>query len=431
MKISRLSALLVVLAISLSTVLSSFPVLSVAGSLPGLVVSDVPESHVIEGVPYIGQETDVVCSYCCDVMCFQYYGADTNLNELLYLSGAAYSSANHPLLKSRPVPPIKFTCFPGFYLGLMDYKFYASLYGMSEFDWQPKNRLNEKKCWSEYWSKIKYYISNDVPIVAFIDARAWPIYKTYHNLPTNPFFKFGNHVILIVGYNETNRTICYNDPGALLLNQPEKEGYAWEDLTAFRKAVRVLGDESYLIAGYEKTSEPLSKEMRFEVAYERNIEKMKGNQSIYYEFNKDFRNYGINAIKSLKKEFLLLNKSIPLTFYCLKEIILQRLLDGGDFFHKLWATSRTNYIMKHNVSEYLLENQDISPICKYDGDLLESESKCWKDINSLVTELNEIYKTNGLLRSMKLSKPLINNITILLDNVISIEQAIIDGPAEN
>jgi hypothetical protein len=423
---SRLLTISIILVVGITPILSdSFVTVATSSNTDD---PEIPDSHVIQGVPYIAQENNRMCSYCCDLMCFQYHGVDTDLNELLYLSGAAYSSANNPLLKSRPKIPFKFTCFPGFWLGLMDYTFYASIYGVSIPTWRPENRLNDFKCWSEYWSKIKYYISNDIPLAAFVNPDAWPITKTFPNLSIPSFFSGGGHVIVIVGYNETNGTICCHEPAAMLFDKPEKAGYAWEDLTVFRKAVRSAGDYTYFIDAYEKTSEPLSKEMRFEVAHKRNIEKMKGNQSIYNEFSEAFRNYGINAIKSLKEEFLLLNNSIPLAFYCFKEIILQRLFDGGNGYRKLWDVSRTNYMVKHNVSQYLMENLDLSPICKYESELLENESKCWKDINLCVTELDEIHKNNGLLKSMKLSKPIINEIVSLIDNIISIEQAIIDGP---
>ncbi len=391
--------------------------------------SSTPDSQVIEDIPYVGG----ICSWATETMILKHYKINTSMNELFYVSGSAYCSASYSSLRSLQEIPIKHTCCPGLFLGSFDYKYYESLYGMSIFSWQPEKTFNTIKSWNEYWSKIKYHISNDTPLGVMIDPCAWPIYKSVQNWTRTPFFKRGGHQILIVGYNEKNDTICFQDPQASYYNLSDKKGYLWEDLDTFRIAVRRLkyvkepGCYSYFLFGLEKVNESYPKKTIIEKAYKRNIEKMKGNQSLYEEMGLNFQNYGINSIKTLKKEFLRLNKTIPLALYCLKKGILQRFFSGGNVYHNFWSTSHFNYEIKHKVSQYLLENQNISPICKHDGELLKNESKCWKDINILVTELNEIHKNNGLFKSMLLSKPLINEIVTLLDCIVSIEQAIING----
>jgi len=427
----KLLTISIIIVIGITPILSGSSIaVDISSNTNDLAITD---SHVIEGIPYVGG----LCSWAVETMILQYYGINTSMNELFYISGSAYCSASFPPLASLQEIPVKYTCCPGLFLGAFDYEYYESLYGMSLFSWQPENTFNTGKCWNEYWSKIKYYISSDTPLGVMIDPCAWPIYKDVQNWSRTPFFKRGGHQILIVGYNETNGTICFQDPEATYYNLPDKEGYLWDDLNTFRIAVKRLnylkepGCYSYFLFGLEKVSESLPKKTIIEEANIRNIEKMKGNKSIYEEIGLDFQNYGIKSIKSLKQEFLDLNKTMLLALYCLKEKILQKFLSGGNAYHNFWSTSNFNYEIKHNVSEFLLENQDISPICKYGGELLENESKCWKNINLIVTELNEIHKSNGLFKSMMLSKPLINEVVTLLDSIITIEQAIIDRPFYN
>ena len=80
---------------------------------------------------------------------------------------------------------------------------------------------------------------------------------------------------------------------------------------------------------------------------------------------------------------------------------------------------------KHNVSQYLLENKGISPVCEHDGLLLENESRLWEKIYVQVKELNKIGRNNSLLKTLVLTWPLLDEISHAIDEIIEIENMII------
>lgn len=81
---------------------------------------------------------------------------------------------------------------------------------------------------------------------------------------------------------------------------------------------------------------------------------------------------------------------------------------------------------KRNISQYLLENQNLSSICASEGELLAQEANHWDNLGIL---LNELFKTAyyGPLKTWILSKPIIEEMKEELDEIIFIHEAIIEG----
>lgn len=85
----------------------------------------------------------------------------------------------------------------------------------------------------------------------------------------------------------------------------------------------------------------------------------------------------------------------------------------------------TLHFEKHNASEFLLENDNLSSICEYVGQLLQQESESWKNVTNLVLQVNEISNNNTFLKTWILSFPILKEIIKELDIIISIENKII------
>jgi hypothetical protein len=255
------------------------------------------------------------------------------------------------------------------------------------------------------------------------------------------------HIILIVGFNETNQTICYNDPASPLWGKPSDGYYNWMDVTDFKKAVR-KADLPYLISTFENTSNsPLSCEERFEKVHKRNIEKLKGNSSAYglseyEEFFSDLWDdikFGVNASKTLKKDFDkgIQNRFKTILIYKLKGIkgirslIMNRLaprlcnvLIIPEILLELIGNSlKMTKIEKRYTAEYLKENIDINDFIETEAILFEQEAENWSKLASYHSQ----FKKRGVFMSFPLALILINKMADVLDNIIAIEEKIINN----
>jgi len=84
-------------------------------------------------------------------------------------------------------------------------------------------------------------------------------------------------------------------------------------------------------------------------------------------------------------------------------------------------------IEKYNASQYLLENENLSSVCKHDATLLQKEAKCWENMTIFVLELSYIVK-NSFLGSLIKSMPITHKMKETLNEITSIEKTIINGP---
>ena len=348
------------------------------------------ENPLIEGVPYIDQEMDFFCHYAACTMIFQYFDIDTTLHEVLYYSGVGYSQAHQ---SSIPLPMGGY----GISQGPDDIDFLATLYGLSFNIWYPNNNiLSDDECWYQYWSYVKQNISNNIPVITSVDPFILPSLRQQFDVPENIWDKFsaGGHGIVVLGYNESNGTVCYNDPAAEYFGDAGYGTYAWMKLVDFREAVtRTLGTK-YVILSFEKISDPLLKNEAFEIAHERNIERLKGNIGAYDKtFSKvDDLKFGISASKALKDDFargikhriktIFLYKYIGMQFrrQNRRNIVYSFLWNIPQSFLKSFNPKESEYgriaIEKRYTADYL-KNVNTLPEYSDEATLFEQEAEYW------------------------------------------------------
>jgi len=441
MKRKRYSALFIVLAVSLISISSGLPLSLLCTSVSAGTISGVPQSYLIENVPYVGQKTNFHCAFASQTMIFQYFGINTSLDEVIYSSGNAYSlyypepSKNH-----LPIGGYLISQLP------LDLKFLADIYGLSFSIWWAGNGLEIKdEYWNEYWIRIKQNISDNIPISTSVDPFDLPSIRNQFD-PTDTFWnkRDGGHGIVLIGFNETNESICYNDPGAGYFGNPEYGTYDWMNLTDFKRAVESTSGTKYLISRFQKIADPQPMLKIIEKSYVRNIEKLKGNESVYdklYIDNSSACRFGINASKALKEDY---EKGIQNR---IKTLVTYKL--HGRFGIKFqltkficsyfpWVFDKTFFnceirlqnefdriaIEKRIAADVLLNNSDISNICEYGATLLRQEAENWTKIS----EYYNVFMKKGIFLSLPRALLLMNKMADTMDNIIAIEEAIIAGP---
>jgi len=423
------------------------------------------ETHIIEGIPYVSQETDFYCTYACPAMIFKYYGINTSLYEILFNSGVGYSLAySHPKLKR-----FLLSC-TGTSNWDSDRSFLASLYGLSyEENRSSSNALSEEEHWNKYWTKVKKNISNDIPVITVTD----PVYltsirnclKEELNIPewiwsNTPEFIWGmfpctmSHMIVIVGFNESDGAICFNDPSTAIFGHPEYGLYAWMNLTDFRESMDRFSKNqpyySYVTGTYKNISKkPLEKTSRFIKARQRNIERMYGNISTYDDYiveKWNCSNLGINALKELEKNlgngiknrittiftYKIISAaymfSLAYKIYYLFDKFLPFVVDLSDY------QSQMNYcyqlaVEKQDISQYLwgiqyvFNDSNISKTCRRDAILLGYEAENFTRLALNFSKFLEM----GMLMPLPCAFSITENMADITGNMISIERKIIGG----
>lgn len=422
-------------------------------------------SHFIEDFPYVSQETNFYCTYACPTMIIKYYGINASLKEVLFNSGVGYSLVySHPKLKRFFLSCIATSNWKS------DREFLAEVYGLSYQEKRFYNEnYNEKDNWDRYWSEIKKNIFNETPLITIVD----PIYlksirdciKNKLNIPDifidiipdklwNFFPCFTNHMIVIIGFNEDNNTICYNDPSAEVFGYPDLGKYSWMNLTDFRNAMNLLSKNqpyySYFVGIFsENKNNSLDVLDRFEIAYNRNIERMKGNNSYYDDYITKIwncTNLGVNGLikflnennGSLNEKMKTINSykfvssfylfTISYRIYQIFDILFPSILNLDDY------NSQMNYcyqiaIEKNDISKYLMDIYnsqnfpDISELCYSNSILLKGESENF-------TRLSENFSKflgNGILMKKPSALIVLNNMTDIVRNLINLENKLLNS----
>ena len=428
----------IILAVAFILFITSFPSVTTfstrnntSGYLKEICNDD---SHIIDNprVPYVKQTTDIYCQEASITMLINYYGFNATIEEILHNLGCGYS-----LLHIRFIPGISRVPVGGLgYASLpISLDFLASLYNLSFYDYsvwsQPEDIL-----WERYWTKVKKLIKDDIPVLTAVDSCSLTYWKEFfkrHNISENETHNC-QHAIVIVGYNDSNGTVCYNDPAVAIFDTEENGTYVFEKEEVFKEAViNAYNGSYYKIWVFKKIPDslPPSHEERFEKAHKLNIKRLKGDFEAYYGFNLSdlpffYRLYfsicyrlGIDATKALKKDF--------------QRGIFHRVITVNQYskYASLNFSYEMIYLEKHNVSQYLLQNVNISPVCKHDGLLLQKESELWKNITLLIKEINKISRNNSLIKTLILAKPLLDEINQLIDKIIEIEDDVINNYVSN
>jgi len=378
---------------------------------------DTCESHIIEGVPYVGQ-TNLYCCQASLTMILKYYDINTTLEEVLYYIGAGYSigyTYNRLLL----IP------FYELSYNKDDMEFLSLIYGLSAEFYHPKIII-EPISWQIYWEKIKQYINRDIPIQTSIDMGTIPYYKD-----KCPHMTLALHSIVIVGYDENKDIVYYNDPGTAVFTNSEDGTYANMSIETLRKAAHRAFFEmklplvkKYRIWAYEKVTDPLPKEKALELAHKRNIQRMKGDK---YSYDKDcrkpYREFGINALERFKRDLESINPTILTISYKISNIT-------GFFnfypFASMPKIEKGIYVEKLNISQFLIKNGNLSSNCMHDAILIKQEAQYWKHLSQLHSDLYTAIHTNNILKAIQLSKTILDKMINVIDVIISIEKLLIN-----
>jgi hypothetical protein len=235
-----------------------------------------------------------------------------------------------------------------------------------------------------------------------------------------------------VGFNDSNDTICYNDPGVAIYDDPANGTYTFEQQKIFRKAVEHFSSNTSTIQVFTKipNAQPPSPQQRLDKAHGENIKRIRGDFEAYFGldpsnlsllqylyFSSMFRR-GIDASAALKRDIRgPLHKVVTICRY-------EKYEREFPAFYMIYDSIRME---KENVSHYLIENEHLSPVCRTDGLLLQAEAKCWKNFTFYVEELIEMSKTYGPIITLLLAQDIFNEMNQTLDEIMRIQSTIIEG----
>ena len=406
-------------------------------------------SYLIEDVPYAAQ-TDFGCFYASLEMLFNYYGKNSTLAKNFFYSGGAYSYCYERKLTSFiklpiPRPPYFYKLLRSAVAiqGTDDVNFMGSLYGCKFNQTSPDHVvINHKKYWDEWWQNVKYHVNNNDPILTSIDPCAWPIYLEVFNL-TEPLKARGGHVIVIVGYNESNSTVCVQDPaaGSEKYYNPKRIGYQWIDISHLELSVKrsfwEMKENGYDVFSIEKLFDTPDQDYAFKEAHDRNIKRLLGDKESYDSdyINPQFNKFGIEAIKALRDDF----NSIKfyLLFPAFKIIgLLTGIIypdnqipfeyDSEIFVYESKSQKEVCdflYDIKSNLSD-----EDLKELCDYDRELLNQNSDNFLELANHTRKLQDAISNIYIIKSVIETKSILNDIVSVLDEIIEIQEAIIAGP---
>ena len=423
--------------------------------------SETPESHLIEGVPYVGQDINFHCNLACFTMILKYNKINSSLNEVIYNSCNGYSHYYINQDEYRvPIPGSCKSILPS------NYKFLSELYGLSYEPWISDVNVTFEDRWANDWVRIKENITSDIPVMVELDVKILLI--EYLGFKSTYDFKkiIGppkSHYVVLVGYNESNNTVCYNDPQYLILDKPELGTYRWSDLTTFKNAISRLSIEiwpsDYLIKIFRVNNTPLSKEDAFRLAYSKSIERLKGNSSGYiteydYEVIGDYleedypHEYGINGSKKLREHFSKginnriktimtykkqgkfgmknrLNSFIDLIYtkFHPKKSFLDFVILGFANLYDYVSLDEQYAISYLKDAVNSLNDKNLTALCRYEIELFERESENWTKLSGYYSE----FMKKGFFMSLPRGILLMNKMEETMDNIIAIEEAIIAG----
>ena len=387
--------------------------------------SNIEEIHLIKGVSYVAQSERNFCVYACLTMIFNHMGLNTSLNEMLFYSGVGYMHS-YSISKRLPSEEI-----------YRHFDFLYSVYGVSSQSWwPPNNNLSKDELWEQYYTKLKENISEDIPVLTMVDPFSLPSLRNQFKVSDNlwkKIFPTGHHVILVIGYNEANQTICYNDPNSGFYGDDRFGDHAWINISTFRQIQEKINN--YHFNTYKQSSQPLSKNDAFEHAFRKNIENLTGG------FQPDRRYYGIAASKQMQIDFSSEENNSQETYRKYKEYggngvnitiymymhTLCSILDSHhpNIFDILLAGKVTPFTdianIKRDVSEFL-QNSSIQPsLCKNQSNLLRNESELWREL----AHYYSIFLRKGIYLSDIRAIYIMNKMEQLIKEIINIEEALI------
>ena len=385
-----------------------------------------PDSHLMTNVSYIAQSEGYFCYYSCITMILKYYGFNTSLDEILFLDGLGYSHYYYP---EERLP--EEGCYS-------DINYVFSLFGVEQNRWTLEYDLNNDQNWDQYLIRLKENISKDIPVITSADPFSLPSLRNQFSIPDflwNLLFPPGFHMILVIGYNISNNTICYQDPNAGFYGKNCDGNYAWMPLNDFRIATEQVWRGEYHISTLNQTTISFTPKQRFEQAIAVNKLKITGN---YIGYN---LLHGINASIQLETDYSPGPQNLTTTINLYKQdgnrglryTIIETLYKLFNKIQPDQPNVMSIYIIgednpfsaisqeKNHVADYLQKNPFYTDLCYNQTLLLRREA-------DKLVELGQYYKQflrKGYMLSNFKSEQLMQTMETLMQDVIIIESSII------
>jgi hypothetical protein len=353
-------------------------------------------------------------------------GLNTSINELLFYSGVGY---RHSYSVSKRLPSADI---------YRRFDFLYSVYGVSSQSWSPSNfNVSKDELWEQYYTRVKENITKDIPVVTRVDPFSLPSLRNQFKVNDdfwNIIFQTGGyHVILIIGYNDTNQTICYNDPNAGFYGDDRFGDHAWITISAFKQMQEKIN--SYHFNTFKQSSQSLSKNEAFEQAFRKNIENLTGG------IQPDGRCYGLAASQQMQIDFSSAKNNNQEIFRLYKEyggngvnitlfMCMQKLCSivnprHPNVFEILLAGKTSPFVdianVKWDIANYL-QNSSIQPgLCKNQSNLLRNESELWRELS----QFYNIFLRKGIYLSDIRAIYIMNKMEQLIKEIIDIEELLV------
>lgn len=386
-------------------------------------------SHIIKGVPYISMETGRECELSSIAMLVNYLGKNYSLHELFYLIGAGHAISYIPPRRlsniiskcSPPTPWMGSTqCF-----WEEDWYFISNLLGMRCNISYIENYTDKETAWNQYWTRVKGYIKQDLPVYTQINMSKLSYYQHKEGFPS----KYNMcHAIVIVGYNESNNTVCYNDGEPGFEGHPEEGFYIYENLSNFRDAVITADESTYVIykksfctITLENVSKGLSKSVACEIAFVRNMAKMRGLKWAYDPiFLTENNIVGEKAVKAFKRDMKTWKVLLKIPMWQIMNKIANKISGESNFpfntsleFLKIISEERSF------ASETMIKNCRSNRRILLSAYKLENESKKWNELLNMEKDFVNTILSRRF--SMMHSIFLLVQINRIINEIIDIE----------
>lgn len=411
----------------------------------------ITETHLIQGVPIIGQDSVCSCWISSHTMVLNYYGYNLSKSEIFYLMGGGFSLFYPPYRYLHPFPSVRLVYMPS------NSEFIASLLNMEYQPFHVNSTWSKEKEWETAWFCIKENISMDQPVIIQTDASILVADNLGIKIPIEIWKKIPidiSHVVTIVGYNETNQSICYNDPQYNAFGHKLKGSYIWINKELFRISFEKffgIYPSNWRIITYKKpVNTSFDGEQIMERGHTRNLKKLSGDYRYYYNdtdeenaynFTKNL-SFGINASAEIEKIFgdglqtqiytlLQLKKyskfGIKNRVVSLFEDLMKRILDIDVslilFFNVKGYKNSYKRIAedKKLVSKFLMGHSNFSSKYNKCSNLLDNESKLWFKISDYF----DTFLKKGYFISIPRGLYLLNKMKLLMKEIIKIEEEIL------
>ena len=392
---------------------------------------EILDNHIIDGVPYTPQSEGYYCYYASITMILKYLGFNTSIDEILFYDGLGYT---HNYNQEERLPNNRI------YTGI---SFVFDLFGVEGKRWFQNYNISDDNLWALYYSKLTQNISNNKPVITSIDPFSLPSLRNQlkiSNYLWNFLFPPGMHVIVVVGYNNINQSVCFHDPNAGFYGDNSFGDYAWMSIDNFKSAVEKAKSGRYFISTIEKDNDSYTKKERFEKTFNMSIEGLKGG---FFDFPGI---YGINASRQLRIDFSIGENNQDVTIdlykaqggnglkYSIIEILYMLLNslnpDNPNIFSILKIGNRNPYediaVGKNHVADYLETCPFYTDLCINQSKLLRLEAKNWNELSKLY----DIFLRRGIFLSTYRGILVIKYMEKLVKKIIDIEETIINETSQ-